>query len=358
MEQKLTRLGGSLLVPSVQELAKEPLKTLPPRYVRTDQDPPFTSPDTAAFPQQIPVIDMHMLKSEEFMNSELQKFHNACKEWGFFQLQNHGVSEELVEKVKKEVQEFFNLPKEEKKKCWQQPGDLEGFGQAFVVSEEQKLDWSDMFYIVTLPTQLRKPHLFANLPLPLRDTLEAYSRDLKNLAMEILSFMAKALKMEPNDMKLLFEEGMQGIRMNYYPPCPQPDLVIGFTPHSDSVGLTILSQVNEMEGLQVKKDGIWVPVKPLPNAFIVNIGDILEIVTNGVYRSIEHRAMVNSVKERLSIATFYSPKLDSDMGPAPSLVSPENPAMFRRIGTADYFKGYFSRKLGGKSYLDVMRISK
>ncbi|XP_038722155.1 protein SRG1-like [Tripterygium wilfordii] len=358
MEQKLPRLGGSLLVPSVQELAKEPLKTLPTRYVRTDLDHPLTSSDTTTIPQQIPVIDMNMFKSEEFMNSELEKFHNACKEWGFFQLLNHGVSEELVEKVKKQVQEFFDLPMEEKKKCWQQPGDLEGFGQAFVVSEEQKLDWADMFYIITLPIQLRNPHLFAKLPLPLRDTLEAYSRDLKNLAMEILSFMAKALKMEPNDMKLLFEEGMQGMRMNYYPPCPQPDLVIGLTPHSDSVGLTILLQVNEMEGLQIKKDGIWVPVKPLPNAFIVNIGDVSEIVTNGVYQSVEHRAMVNSVKERLSIATFYGPKLDSDIGPAPSLVSPENPPMFCRIGTADYFKGYLSRELSGKSYLDVMRISK
>ena len=56
----------------------------------------------------------------------------------------------------------------EKKKLWQLPGDLEGFGQAFVVSEEQKLDWGDMFYMLTLPTRLRKPHLFPKLPLPFR----------------------------------------------------------------------------------------------------------------------------------------------------------------------------------------------
>ena len=67
--------------------------------------------------------------------------------------------------------------------------------------------------------------------------------------MNILGLMAKALKMEANEMKQLFEEGCQGMRMNYYPPCPQPDQVIGLTPHSDGVGLTILLQVNEMEGL-------------------------------------------------------------------------------------------------------------
>ncbi|KAF3956511.1 hypothetical protein CMV_018366 [Castanea mollissima] len=238
----------------------------------------------------------------------------------------------------------------------QQTGDIEGFGQVFVVSEEQKLDWADLFYMITLPVHLRKPHLFPKLPLPFRDTLEAYSLDLKALAMKILDLMAKALKMETVDMMVLFEEGHQAMRLNYYPPCPQPELAIGLNSHSDAVGLTILLQVNEMEGLQIRQNGMWIPVKPPHNAFVVNIGDILEIVTNGIYRSIEHRATVNSERERLSIATFYSPKLDGDMGPAPSLVKPERPALFKRIGVADYFKGFFSRELRGKSYVDAMRI--
>ena len=83
--------------------------------------------------------------------------------------------------------------------------------------------------------------------------------------------------MDPKDMKELFEEGSQSMRMNYYPPCPQPEHVIGLAPHSDGIGLTILLQVNEVEGLQIRKDGMWVPVTPLPNAFIVNIGDMLEV---------------------------------------------------------------------------------
>jgi isopenicillin N synthase-like dioxygenase len=165
----------------------------------------------------------------------------------------------------------------EEKKYWQLPGDLEGFGQAFVVSDEQKLDWGDMFSLITLPTHLRKPHLFPKLPLPFRDNLEAYSADLQNLAIKILELMAKALRMENNDMKNQFEDGWQAIRMNYYPPCSQPELVIGLNAHSDAVGLTILLQLNEMEGLQIKKDGMWIPVIPLPNAFVVNIGDILEV---------------------------------------------------------------------------------
>ncbi|MBA0661539.1 hypothetical protein Goklo_005820, partial [Gossypium klotzschianum] len=188
-----------------------------------------------------------------------------------------------------EVQEFFKLPMEEKKKLWQKPDEIEGFGQAFVVSEEQKLNWGDMFYMITLPTYLRKPHLFPNLP--------------STLSMKLLEHMGKALGMDPNDMRVLFEEGLQAMRMNYYPPCPQPEVAIGLSAHSDPVGLTILLQINEMEGLQVKKSGVWVPIRPLENAFVVNIGDIMEIVSNGVYPSVEHRATVNSVKERLSIVT-------------------------------------------------------
>ncbi|KAJ9690868.1 hypothetical protein PVL29_013162 [Vitis rotundifolia] len=343
--QKLTSLGGSLPVPCVQELAKKTLTTVPPRYLRPEQDPPFLSDSsTTCSSIHAPVIDFNCLVSGDSMDSELDKLHYACKEWGFFQLTNHGVISTLVEKVKVE-----------KKKFWQQPEDIEGFGQAFVVSEEQKLDWADMFYMIILPTHLRKPHLFPKLSVSLRETLEVYTVELRNLAMTILGFLAKALKMEASDMKELFEEGHQGMRMNYYPPCPQPDQVLGLTPHSDPVGPTILLQVNEMEGLQIRKDGMWVPIKPLPGAFIVNIGDILEIVTNGTCRSIEHRATVNSIKERLSIATIYSPKLNGDMGPAPSLVSPDSPALFKRIGVSDYFKGLFSRELDGKSYLEVLR---
>ncbi|KAJ6423531.1 hypothetical protein OIU84_024487 [Salix udensis] len=219
---------------------------------------------------------------------------------------------------------------ESKKNFWQYPGEVEGFGQAFVVSEEQKLDWADLFFLVTQPVLARKPHLFPKLPLPFRDTVEAYSSELKNLAITILGQMAKALKIEAEEVEELFGNGLQSMRMNYYPPCPQPDKVIGLTPHSDAVGLTILLQVNEVEGLQVKKDGKWVPVKPLPNAFIFNIGDVLEIITNGTYRSIEHRATVNSEKERLSIATFLSPNYDSVIGPASSLVTEQTPAMFKK----------------------------
>jgi isopenicillin N synthase-like dioxygenase len=66
--------------------------------------------------------------------------------------------------------------------------------------------------------------------------------------------------------------------MNYYPPCPQPENVIGLNPHSDAAALTILLQANEIEGLQIRKDGQWISIKPLADAFVINVGDIFEVI--------------------------------------------------------------------------------
>uniref|UniRef100_M0ZTX0 Flavonol synthase/flavanone 3-hydroxylase n=1 Tax=Solanum tuberosum TaxID=4113 RepID=M0ZTX0_SOLTU len=169
---------------------------------------------------------------------------------------------------------------EEKKKLRQQEDSFEGFGNSFVVSEEQKLDWNDMFGIMTLPLRIRKVDLFQKLPSNLRGIIEAYSNEIKSLAMIIVCQLAKALRIDENEMRELFSDGVQSIRMNYYPPCPEPHKTIGFSPHSDADALTILFQLDETEGLQVRKDDIWVPIKPLPNALIVNIGDMMEVNNN------------------------------------------------------------------------------
>ncbi|KAL6333688.1 hypothetical protein AAG906_028874 [Vitis piasezkii] len=236
------------------------------------------------------------------------------------------------------------------------PGDVEGYGHLPIRSEDQKLDWGDRFYMITNPIHTRKPYLLPELPSSLRDSLECYLAELQKLAMMLLGFMAKALKLEKGEMEELFEDGMQSVRMTYYPPCPQPELVMGLTPHSDATGITILLQINGVDGLQIKKDGVWIPVSFLPDALVVNVGDVLEILSNGVYTSIEHRATVNAAKERISIAMFFNPKFSAQIKPAPSLINPQNPPLFKQVGMEKYCKDFFSRKLDGKSYLEHMKI--
>ncbi|XP_015167938.1 protein SRG1-like [Solanum tuberosum] len=157
--QAKMNFGKSLLVPSVQELAKQHLTNIPDRYLHPEQESPVISTGAS-----VPVIDIQKLISGDAMDSELQKLHSACQQWGFLQVINHGVTPSLLEDFKSEVIELFKLPMEEKKKLWQQEDNFEGFGSIFVVSEEQKLDWGDMFVIATLPPCIRKIDLFPKLP--------------------------------------------------------------------------------------------------------------------------------------------------------------------------------------------------
>ncbi|MBA0580794.1 hypothetical protein Gorai_022996, partial [Gossypium raimondii] len=106
--------------------------------------------------------------------------------------------------------------------------------------------------------------------------METYILELQKLREKLLRLMAKALELDEKEMMEYFEDGMQSIKMTYYPPCPQLDLVMGITPHFNSTLLIILLQLNCVEDLHNHKDNVWFPVNILPNALIVNIGDILE----------------------------------------------------------------------------------
>ncbi|PWA93644.1 oxoglutarate/iron-dependent dioxygenase [Artemisia annua] len=262
---------------SVQELAKTFKHDVPHRYIQEHREPTFVSNNATSLPS-IPVVDMNdfinILGSE---NDQLKNLRSVCQEWGIFQLVNHGVDKLLVDKMKNEVVKFFDMPVEEKLRYELKAGDYQGYGQTILHAQDQKIDWADRFYMITNPHHRRKPNLLPEFPPSLRDTMENYLQELQKLAMTLFGLVGQAVDIDNQEMIDVFDDGMQSVRMTYYPPCPQPDLVIGLTPHSDAAGITILLQVNGVEGLQVKRDGVWIPVNFLPDAFVVNVGDILEV---------------------------------------------------------------------------------
>ncbi|XP_045825560.1 protein SRG1-like [Trifolium pratense] len=332
---------------------------IPEMFIRSDKEPLIDlsiNDKTNPLPT-IPIFDFQTLLCAGDNSTELEKLFSACKDWGFFQVVNHGVSSELLEKLKFEIENFFKLPVEMKTKYKIKPGDVQGYGTV-IRCEGQKLDWGDRFFMVTNPVEIRKPHLFPQLPSSLRDTLEAYISELKKLGMAILGLLGKGIKMNMKEVEKIFDDGNQSMRMTYYPPCSQPELVDGINPHSDGSAITILNQINGVEGLEIKKDGVWIPVTFLPDAFVINIGDIMEIISNGVYNSILHRVTVNKEKERVSIGMFFNPKFEAEIGPVKSLITSENPALFKTLSMEDYNKSFFSRNLDGKTNLERMRQNK
>ncbi|KAM0935580.1 putative (S)-norcoclaurine synthase [Dioscorea sansibarensis] len=351
------RLIETLPVDNVQALAATLSATdyIPARYIRPEAESEAVIIPGAAT-DDIPLIDFHKLLDPNLSDAESSKLHHACQNWGFFQLINHDVPKEVIHGMMSVIEEFFKLPLEEKMLFKQPPGQVEGYGQMFVFSEEQKLDWADLLFFYTLPLHLRRSGSWPTNPSTFRDALDKYSMEVKKLANCLLGFMAKNLGLDPAEMAGMLENGAQCVRINCYPPCPADKKVLGLSPHSDASFLTLVLQVNDVPGLQIRRNGKWLPIKPLPGTFVANVADALEILSNGKYKSIEHRAVTNAEKERFSIAAFHGPNTDATIGPHRELILKGEP-LYKSVDYKSYMKLYFASKLDGKSFLGRMKLN-
>ncbi|KAK0592597.1 hypothetical protein LWI29_022056 [Acer saccharum] len=346
--------GKSLPVPSVQEMVRKDSQSVPERYIQEHNNRPLDSefsPDLC----EIPIINFSLLANGD--EEEQRKLDIACKEWGFFQITDHGVTEKVLHDMKAAEAAFFELPLEEKKKYAMGENDLQGYGQGYVVSEQQKLEWCDLIFLVTLPPNIRKfKHWPVSIP-GFKEAVETYSTEMQKVAEELLANLSLLMGMEREDLKSLHGEMKQAMRMNYYPLCSRPELVLGISPHSDASTITLLIQDDDINGLQIRQKQKWVPIKPIPNAIVVNIGDALEVWSNGVYKSIEHRAVTNEKRSRMSIATFLIPSDEVDIGPLESMVEDKNhPRMYKKIKYLDFLRHSLGGKLDGKAHTEFLKL--
>ncbi|KAJ9174411.1 hypothetical protein P3X46_013057 [Hevea brasiliensis] len=336
-------LEWSLPVPSVQELALQHLHAVPPRYIRDhDADAHEIITDQSL---SVPLIDLAKLLNQDSQAMELQKLHSACKHWGLFQLINHGVSDESVRNMRDQAQEFFELPLQEKERWVQKPGNLEGYGHSFITSEQQKLEWSDMIFLKVLPAQNKNLEFWPQKPLKFRETLESYTEDVKGVVVSLVRLMAMGLQLQDKEFYKTYQQGRYDVRMNFYPPCPEPERVVGVNAHADINGITLLLECGDTPGLQVLKDGKWILVQPIDGAIVVDIGQIMEIMSNGIYKSPLHRAVVNKSKERLSIVTFCYPNSSHDIGPAKELINSGIPPLYKTVSLDEYLHLFLNSKL-------------
>ncbi|XP_059280618.1 protein SRG1 [Lycium ferocissimum] len=345
-------------IDDVQELKKTKPSSIPERFVRDMiERPKLATVTTPSCNLNIPVVDLSKILNSQDFHYEIMKLSSACEEWGFFQVINHGIDLELLERMEKIAMEFFMLPLEEKQKYPMAPGTVQGYGQAFVFSEDQKLDWCNMFALGVEPHFIRDPKLWPTKPLDFSETVDIYSREIRKLCKNLLKYIAISLGLNEDIFEEMFGVAVQAVRMNYYPACPRPDLVLGLSPHSDGSALTVLQQgKGSSVGLQILKDNVWVPVQPIPNALVINIGDTIEVLSNGRYNSVEHRAVTHQEKDRLSIVTFYAPSYEIELGPLQELVDENNPCKYKRYNHGEYSMHYVTNKLQGKKTLEFAKI--
>ncbi|KAL0344457.1 UNVERIFIED_CONTAM: putative 2-oxoglutarate-dependent dioxygenase [Sesamum radiatum] len=349
----------------VQHLSETGLTRIPERYVKKPSDRPhfLDSVDAASDEvNNIPVIDMRGLLSDDMSlrRNTAALIKDACREWGFFQVVNHGVRQELMERTRGVWREFFKLPLEEKHKYANTPNTYEGYGSRVGVEKGIKLDWCDYFFLHCRPMGMRDHTKWPSFPLSCRELVEEYSKEVVKVGEKVMKILSSNLGLEDEYLQEAFggEEMSACMRINYYPKCPQPELTLGLSPHSDPGGLTLLLPDENVSGLQVRHRHRWLTINPIPNAFIVNLGDQLQVVSNGIYKSVEHRVIVNSVKERVSLALFYNPKGDILMKPAEQLVTEDHPPLYPPM-TFDQYRLYIrTRGPSGKSQVDSLLKSR
>lgn len=249
--------------------------------------------------------------------------------------------------------EFFELPEEEKRGIGgKHVLDPIRSGTSFNESVDEILCWRDYVKIFQHP-EFHSP----NKPPSFREIALEYSKRVRLVAREIIRGISESLGLEKDyiDETLNLENGLQLIAANLYPPCPQPELAMGLPPHSDHGLLTLLIQ-NQIGGLQVQHKGKWVNIDPIPNSFLANIGDHIEILSNGKYKSVLHRAVVNNRDVRISIAVPHGPALDAIVSPAPKLVEiVGNPPAYGAMKYKEYLELQQGSMLNGKSSLERIR---
>ncbi|XP_028094282.1 gibberellin 20 oxidase 1-like [Camellia sinensis] len=250
----------------------------------------------------------------------------ASNKWGFFKLVDHGVPSEIVENMKARLNEMFDLPMEEKLKGARSATMPLGYCTTNP-DYGKNLPWAEILQLLQSPQQVLgfAKKVFGDQHQPFSEAMVEYMEALDKLGMTIMEMLANGLGLQSDFFTKNFEEkDSTMIRINKYPPCPLPEKCLGVGSHTDPHTLTILLADN-VGGLQVlKDDNQWVGIRPIPNSFVINIGDTLEAWTNGRLKSVIHRAVVNKEKSRLSIAYFLSPALSTIIDSPPELLEDPN----------------------------------
>ncbi|HEY2947805.1 MAG TPA: 2-oxoglutarate and iron-dependent oxygenase domain-containing protein [Micromonosporaceae bacterium] len=280
-------------------------------------------------PAALPVIDVAALRSGGPADAVARQIEAACRRTGFFYVAGHGVPNELGRRLDAASREFFALPEPAKMEIAMARGGRAWRGY-FPVGAELTSGRPDLkegiYFGAELPADdprvraglpLHGPNLFPRQVPELRETVLAYLDALADLAQAVLRGVALSLDL-PADY---FAAGYTAnptilFRIFHYPPSPPATDDWGVGAHTDYGLLTLLAQ-DDNGGLQVATPDGWIDAPPIPDTFVCNIGDMLEKLTGGWYRSTLHRVRNLSGRDRLSFPFFFDPDFSAEVPALP-----------------------------------------
>jgi isopenicillin N synthase-like dioxygenase len=311
---------------------------------------------------EIPILDLAdyldgVPGEAERLAAELR---DAQERIGFFYIRNHGVPQELIDRMFAEAARFHAQPLERKLDIRideQQTGFAPmkssevKYGDA-VVNGRHKPDLSEAIWIrrdrpdddpeVLAGRRFRRNKWPAGLP-GFRATVTEYMRTMEALGWRMLPLYALALDLPPDYFNTLFDRADTACRFGHYPPHLEggPDQ-FGAAPHTDAGFMTLLPQARE-PGLEIfTRSKRWIPAPVRPGEILVNGGNCLLRFTNGRFLATPHRVLGGLPRDRYSIPLFYNPNFDAVVEPVRSCVSVDRPARFKPVTYEDYIVGYLS----------------
>nr|AYM45134.1 flavonol synthase [Fagopyrum tataricum] len=328
--------------------------SLSSKYIISDDKRPRLS--EVVHSDSIPIIDMN-----KELNDVVQQVAQASQEYGFFQIINHGVSDNLYKKAMEVVTEFFHLPPEEKARFSE--GLVKGMKVFGYYLKEQTGDpemhmWSEIVSHLWHPSDPTFTRPLPQNPPQYREVMEAYSKEIEELFTRILGLLSLGLGLEETVLKKsIGESPTRRLQVNYYPPCPNPELTLGLAVHTDYQALTIVQPSDHVPGFQVLKDGKWIAVDPIPNSYVINIGDIIQIMSNGKYKSVYHRAVTNKDETRVSMGFFYGPNDNGVVRPLKEMIDDGKPPLYREFLFKEYVEEFGRRKGKEKRLLEFFEAN-
>jgi len=189
---------------------------------------------------------------------------------------NHGIPAGVVEGMLRVAREFFHLPESERLKCYSDdPKKAIRLSTSFNVRTEKVSNWRDFLRLHCYPLQSFVDQWPSNPP-SFRQVVGTYATEARALALRLLEAISESLGLDRSHMVTAMGRQAQHMAVNYYPPCPQPELTYGLPGHKDPNAITLLLQ-DGVSGLQVQRNGRWVAVNPVPDALVINIGDQLQV---------------------------------------------------------------------------------